>query len=222
MTFYDELLAATEQQRKEFLRIPFLVDGVAGRLQLPSYVAFLTQAYYHVKQTVPLFRMCGERLPARLDWLRVAVAAYIDEEQGHDEWILNDIRACGGEAEVVRQGRPNEATEVMIAYAFDTVHRLNPVGLFGMVLVLEGTSVNLATRAAEALAAALTLPREAFSYLLSHGSLDQEHIVFFRQLMNRLTEPQDQEAVVHCARVVYRLYGDMFRSLPHGAVAAAA
>jgi hypothetical protein len=32
--------------------------------------------------------------------------------------------------------------------------------------------------------------------------------------MNRLDDPADQAAVVHTARVVYRLYGDMFRSLP--------
>ena len=222
MTFYDELLASTDAEREQFLRIPFLVDGVAGRLRLDSYIAFLTQAYYHVRQTVPLFRACGGRLPERLAWLRDAVAEYIEEEQGHDEWILNDIQVSGGDAEAVRQGRPQLATEVLIAYAHDTVQRGNPVGLFGMVLVLEGTSVSLATRAAEALSTSLKLPREAFTYLLSHGSLDQSHIEFFRQLMNRLSAREDQDAVIHCARVVYKLYGDMFRNLPHQTVAAAA
>ena len=37
---------------------------------------------------------------------------------------------------------------------------------------------------------------------------------FFEELMNRLDDAEDREAVVHTARVVYRLYGDMFRSLP--------
>ena len=222
MMFYQELLSATHSEREQFLRTPFLIDGVAGRLRLDSYVAFLTQAYYHVRQTVPLFMACGGRLPSRLDWMRGAVAEYIDEEQGHDEWILSDIRACGENQEAVRHGRPNIATEVLIAYAYDTVYRRNPIGLFGMVLVLEGTSVNLATRAANALAVSLELPPQAFSYLLSHGSLDEEHIEFYRNLMNRVTEPHDQESIVHCARVVYRLYGDMFRSLPHQPVAAAA
>ncbi len=37
---------------------------------------------------------------------------------------------------------------------------------------------------------------------------------FFEDLMNRLENPDDQAAVVHTARVVYRLYGDLFRSLP--------
>ena len=58
------------------------------------------------------------------------------------------------------------------------------------------------------------LAPEAFSYLNSHGSLDLEHMDFFATLMNRLDEDDDRAAVVHTARVVYRLYGDIFRSLP--------
>lgn len=214
--FYDELCAATETERQEFLAIPFLRDGVAGRLSRGSYMAFLAQAYHHVKHTAPLFMVGGGRLPEQSAWLRKAVAEYIEEEIGHDEWILNDITACGGEAEAVRNSTPAPATELMIAYAYDTVQRRNPVGIFGMVFVLEGTSVNLATRAAEALQSSLGLPKQAFSYLLSHGSLDVSHMDFFQGLMNRLDNEADKAAVIHCARMVYRLYGNMFRELPHG------
>ena len=62
----------------------------------------------------------------------------------------------------------------MVSYAYDTIQRGNPVGFFGMVLVLEGTSVALATRAANSIQTSLDLPRNAFSYLLSHGDLDIE------------------------------------------------
>ena len=61
MSFYDELVAATEHERTEFLAIPFLRDGAAGRITLNSYVAFLTQAYHHVKHTLPLLMACGAR-----------------------------------------------------------------------------------------------------------------------------------------------------------------
>lgn len=218
MSFYDELHAATEAARQEFLAIPFLRDGVAGRLSAAGYVAFLTQAYHHVKHTLPLLMACGARLPERLEWLRTAVAEYIEEETGHQEWILNDIEACGADAEQVRRGQPALATELMVAYAYDTVQRRNPVGFFGMVFVLEGTSVSLATRAAEALQGSLGLPKQAFSYLLSHGSLDQGHLEFYKRLVNRLDGAEDRAAIVHCANVVYRLYGDMFRALPHPGV----
>ena len=83
-----------------------------------------------------------------------------------------------------------------------------------MVNVLEGTSIALATQAAGVIQDKLQLPDKAFSYLTSHGSLDLEHIELLKKLMNRLDNADDQAAVVHTAKVVYRLYGDMFRSLP--------
>jgi len=59
----------------------------------------------------------------------------------------------------------------------------------------------------------LRLPRSAFSYLTSHGALDIEHMRFFATLVNRLDSAADREIVVHCAKVFYRLYGDVFRGL---------
>lgn len=211
--FYEQLLAATEAERNEFLTLPILQAGVAGTIDHPTYLAFLTEAYHHVGQTAPLLMACGERLPRRLDWLRKAVAEYISEEIGHDEWILDDIRESGGDAEAARNSVPAFATEQMIAYAWYTVLRGNPVGFFGMVLVLEGTSVALATQAAGALQQSLGLSANCFTYLTSHGALDISHMEHFRALMDRITDAADQQAIVHCARRMYRLYGDIFRGL---------
>lgn len=214
MAFHDELLRATEAERAALLGTPIIRQALAGQVSRAQYLAFLTQAYHHVKHTVPLLMSCGGRLPERLEWLRAAIAEYIEEEIGHDEWILGDIDAAGGNAEAVRQGEPALATELMVVYAYDQIQRRNPVGFFGMVLVLEGTSVALATHAATVLQQALALPKQAFTYLTSHGNLDVEHTRFFAQLMDRLNDARDQAAVTHCARMMYRLYGDVFRSLP--------
>jgi len=211
--FYQELLNATAVDRKEFQAIPMLQAGVAGAIDLQTYIAFLAQAYHHVGQTVPLLMACGERLPERIGWMRQAVAEYISEEIGHEEWILDDISAAGGDWKGVRDSRPLFATEQMIAYAWYTILRANPVGFFGMVLVLEGTSVAMATQAAEALQHNLGLAPKCFRYLLSHGSLDISHMQNFSSLMNQVDDPDEQQAIIHCARQMYRLYGDIFRSL---------
>ncbi len=215
MNFYDQLLRETEQERAGLLSIPLLQDGARGEISLDTYRAFLAQAYHHVKFTTPLLMAVGARLPERLEWLREAVGEYIEEEMGHQEWILQDIAAAGADAQAVRHGEPGFATDLMVAYAWDTVQRRNPVGFFGMVLVLEGTSVGLATRAAGAIQKSLGLPDAAFTYLRSHGSLDISHIDFYERLMNRLDDAQDQRAVVDTAKKMYRLYGDVFRSIPH-------
>jgi len=82
-----------------------------------------------------------------------------------------------------------------------------------MVFVLEGTSIALATQAAESIKRKNKLGNEAFSYLNSHGSLDIEHVAFFENLMNKVTNQDDKDVIVHCAKVFYKLYGDIFRSI---------
>jgi pyrroloquinoline quinone (PQQ) biosynthesis protein C len=219
MSFHQLLLDQTQAERRELLSVPIIQDALAAKIARADYIAFLTQAYHHVRHTVPLLMACGARLPARLEWLRTALGEYIEEEMGHQEWILDDLEACGADRAAIAASEPAHATELMVSYAYDTIARRNPVGFFGMVLVLEGTSVALATRAAETIETSLGLPRTAFSYLRSHGDLDIEHVGFFETLMDRLDDADDQAAVVHAARRFYRLYGDVFRSLRAAPVA---
>jgi pyrroloquinoline quinone (PQQ) biosynthesis protein C len=219
MSFSAELRTQTEGERQRLLSAPIITDCLGGRVSLDSYRAFLTEAYHHVKHTVPLLMSCGARLPARLEWLREGVAEYIEEEYGHEQWILGDLTEAGFDAVAAREGAPSPETELMVSYAYDTVQRGNPVGFFGMVLVLEGTSAALATRAAEIIAARLELPRRAFTYLLSHGALDQRHVGHFDALVDKLDDAADRAAVLHGAQMFYRLYGDVFRALPRAAVA---
>ena len=211
--FYEELVERTDSDRNNLLSIPILQSGVKGEITIDQYKEFLTQAYHHVKYTVPLLMACGSLLPEEYEWLREAIGEYIEEEMGHQEWVLNDISALGGDKEAIRVSQPNIETEVMVSYAWDTIHRLNPIGFFGMVFVLEGTSIALATKAAESIKRKNKLGNEAFSYLNSHGSLDIEHVAFFENLMNKVTNQDDKDVIVHCAKVFYKLYGDIFRSI---------
>lgn len=214
MSFAHELRLATAMERQELLSAPIIEDCLAGRVTRESYRAFLTEAYHHVKHTVPLLMACGARLSANQEWLRRGVAEYIEEEYGHEQWILNDLAAIGYDADAVRAGTPSFATELMVSYAYDTIARGNPVGFFGMVLVLEGTSAAIATRAAEIIIARLEVPKRACSYLLSHGSLDQQHVGHYDELIDRIESAEDRAALLHGARRFYRLYGDVFRALP--------
>jgi hypothetical protein len=93
------------------------------------------------------------------------------------------------------------------------VNRRNPVGFLGMVFVLETTSARIAGRAAETIRLTLNLPGNAFRYLTSHGTLDQDHVAFYETLVNRLEQHDDQDMVVHAANMFYRLYGGVFDDL---------
>ena len=144
MTLHEQLARETAADRDFLLSAPVIRRCLTGEVTRELYVAFLTQAWHHVRHTVPLLMAVGSRLPDRQAWLRDGVLHYLEEETGHDEWVLNDIEAAGGDRATAAASTPAVATEAMIAYAYDTVMRRNPVGFFGMVHVLEGTSVSLA------------------------------------------------------------------------------
>ena len=219
-TFHQRLLAETASARAQLQAVPIVQATLRGEVSLASYVAFLAQAFHHVRHTVPLLAACRDALPPRLAWLAPALDEYIAEESGHDLWILDDLAACGTDPEAVRAQRPAPATELMVAYAYDTIARGNPVGFLGMVHVLEGTSVALALAAADRIQAALALPDSAFSYLRSHGTLDREHVATFARLVDAIDDAADRATLLHAARMFYRLYADVFRGLPQATAGA--
>lgn len=213
--FYDRVVESTGDVRSELYAVPQLADGLRGRISRATYIAYLTEAYHHVRHTVPFLMSMGAHLPAGKSWLQDAVIEYIGEEAGHEQWILNDIEAAGGDPEEARYATPNLETRVLVAYNYDFIHRNNPVGFLGMVYMLESTSMQIATRGASSIQNALELPDDAFSYLYSHGELDQAHIKFFRDLVNRIGDAGDQAAIIEVACSTFRLFANMLRSIPH-------
>jgi len=209
-----QLLTASTQSEREYLQsAPAIRLALTGDVTRELYLAYLEQAWHHVRHTVPLLFAVGARLTPRHAWLQSALVHYLEEEHGHDSWILADIAACGGDADRVRESAPAIETDAMVAYAYDTVMRRNPVAFFGMVFVLEGTSAALALNAATGIQNALDLPDSAFTYLRSHGSLDQEHIGHLASIVEQLDPRLDVPDVITCARAMYRLYGGVFRGL---------
>jgi pyrroloquinoline quinone (PQQ) biosynthesis protein C len=213
MPLYARLQAETAVDRARLLAAPAIQRALRGDVTRELYLEFLTQAYHHVRHTVPLLMAAGSRLTERQQWAREPILHYLEEEAGHEQWILNDIEHAGGHREAAASSPPSLATEAMVAYAYDMVIRRNALGFFGMVYVLEGTSVALALEAADRIQAALQLPVHAFSYLRSHGELDRQHLGDLAKVLGRIDDEQDAAAVIRCARGVFWLYGEMFRML---------
>lgn len=209
--FFDALEAATFRDRLRFLTIPQVRAGLTGAISRRAYIDYLGQAYHHVRHTVPLMQAARARLLDRQD-LVAALDDYIEEETGHEEWILSDIAAAGGDADGARNSAPYPATRAMVDHAYSRIASGNAAAFFGMVYVLESVSVALAQRGAHSVAQRLGLPPDAFTYLTSHGALDQHHMAFFAELVNRLPST-DREAILSMAREMFSLFGAMFASI---------
>ena len=176
MTLHEQLARETAADREFLLAAPVIQRCLAGDVTRELYVAFLTQAYHHVRHTVPLLMAVGSRLPDRHAWLRDSVLHYLEEETGHDAVDPQRHRGRGrrprGGGRVAAGGRDRGDGRLRVRHGDAS----QPVGFFGMVHVLEGTSVSLALNAADRIKSTLALPTSAFTYLRSHGELDKEHV----------------------------------------------
>ncbi|MGO8955241.1 MAG: TenA family transcriptional regulator [Rhodomicrobium sp.] len=223
MTPFDRLYRETAEARERFLSIPIVKQALTSGGSRELYLAFLTEAYHHVKHTFPLLSLAAAH--TRDERYQTALALYMNEERGHDKWILDDIRAMGGDAGAVERGKPGIPCQVMVGYAYYCIEWISPHALLGMVHVLEGLSVMLAEKVAGAVQRSLAAEGAAgFSYLQTHGALDVEHTALFRNLLNGFDDRETQDIIIEAARVMYRLYGAIFEDLGarHGGIAHAA
>ncbi|MGO4872274.1 MAG: TenA family transcriptional regulator [Roseiarcus sp.] len=213
MSFYNRILSQTAREREQFLAIPIVQHAVSSGATRALYREFLTQAYHHVKHTFPLLALAASRTPD--ERYQDALFEYMREERGHEKWILDDIRAMGGDADATRNGEAAPACRIMVGYSYYAIEHVSPYALLGSVHVLEGMSVLLADRLADALQKNMLAVKSdaGFSYLRSHGSLDKSHVDFFHTLVDGIHDEATQRIVIDSARIFYRLYGDIFRDL---------
>ncbi len=214
-SFYEQLLAETAEAAQSFRAIPVIRRTVAQGADRGLYLKFLASAYHHVRHTCPLLERAHGRCTEADHAYKTGLLAYLDEEQGHEAWILEDIAALGGDAAAVAAALPPLPVRLMVAYGYYAIDHISPYALLGMVHVLEGMSVALSHAAAGAIRASLRLDEKTpgFSYLTSHGALDVEHVDLFAALLERIDTPERRRVVIQAARDFYRLYGDIFRAL---------
>ncbi|WP_370673776.1 TenA family transcriptional regulator [Pleomorphomonas sp. PLEO] len=212
MSFYDQLQQETSAERQRFLSIPLIRRAIAEGADRETYLAFLGEAYHHVSHTFPLLALAASRTTD--ERYQDALVEYMEEERGHEKWILDDIVFFGGDADAVRKRNPSPATIAMIGYSYYAIEHVNPYAMLGSVHVLEGMSVLLADKLADRLSQSWDQQgANGFSYLRSHGSLDQSHVAFFRDLVNGFTDPAIRRLIIDNSKIFHHLYGGIFREI---------
>jgi heme oxygenase-like protein len=212
MNAYDRLFQETAEARNQFLAIPLVQQALATGGSRELYLDFLTQAYHHVKHTFPLLALAASM--TRDERYQTGLVEYMTEERGHEKWILDDIRAMGGDADAVANGKGSIPCQAMVAYCYYSIQWISPYAILGMVHVLEGLSVQVAHQLAGAVQKALKADgQKGFTYLNSHGGLDVEHVELFKGLMNGFEDRATQDLVIDATRVIYRLYGAIFEDM---------
>ena len=116
MSFYETLVTETAAERGGLFTVPQIADGLAGRISLETYVAYLGQAYHHVRHPTRLLALAADELDDSHAVFRAALMDYIAEETGHERWILGDIARAGGDAQAAQAAPPQAPVAAMVDY----------------------------------------------------------------------------------------------------------
>jgi len=198
---------------------------LSGMLTRDEYVDFLIQTYHYVRWTTPLLRAAARRLRAQGGPPELArlMAEKAGEEEGHDRWVLSDLRALGCPRDIELATPPSAAIAAYVAWNRFTVEEGSPLALLGTAYVLEFLSVRHAGVAVRNLLGAEAIPgiQKAVTFLRGHSTADVGHVAELEQVLLQMTDPEDCEAIVHSASTTRALYAGLFArvgSAPQGRI----
>jgi hypothetical protein len=132
-----------------------------------------------IRATVPLMEAVTERAQelAPVDPVAARIAEYlpkhIEEEQDHDDWLLEDLQVLGLEADAVLSRVPSAAVACLVGSQYYWSLHAHPVAMLGFLAVLEGNPPQLGH--IESVQTRSGLPKAAFRTLVEHAVLDPDH-----------------------------------------------
>jgi hypothetical protein len=190
------------------------------------YPAYLSAMHGLIRASVPLMETAVERCGRLADGDPAAgpLAAYlrthIAEEQGHDDWLLEDLALLGaaGPDELLAPAL-REDIAALAGAQYYLIRHSHPACLLGYIAVLEGCPPDAGVAA---LLPALTgWPAPAFRTVARHAALDPGHEQELVEVLDALPlSPAVTEAVARNAAYTALRAADLLGRLAQGGLTA--
>jgi len=103
------------------------------------YPAFLIQTYHYIRQSCPLMQSALKSLVATGSAPRCQafLRQHLEEEKGHDEWVLEDLQGLEVSRLSVAVALPLPAVVGLVGSQMYLIEHVSPVALLGYMYVLE-------------------------------------------------------------------------------------
>jgi hypothetical protein len=197
-------VSASERLRQKIALVLPAFGATAWRIwDSPSiaalYPEYLCTMHGIVRSSVPLMQAAIDRA-RELDGDPVAagvleyVSGHIDEERGHDEWVLQDLEATGRDREEPLRRIPPPSIASVVGSQYYWIRHHHPVALMGHIAVMEGYPPSVAF--AELLQERTGYGTDAFRSLARHAMLDVHHRNEFLEAVDGLPLGEEHEQLI--------------------------
>jgi len=209
------LTEATSRYRHQMEELPQLQAMLGGTFSKSSYAKFLIQLYPIVSNFCPVMAAAAGRCADRYTNLRNYLYEHIEHEKGHETMVMNDLEQLGYKCDDLLTVNPGPAARAMLAYNYYAIDRIDPHYVIGMLYVLELMSSGYASNIAQSISRAIDHPMaRGFSFLDSHGTLDDDHLADLIGLIQTIESPELVEKVVDSVGMNYYLFRQVISDLP--------
>jgi pyrroloquinoline quinone (PQQ) biosynthesis protein C len=206
LSFFADLVMQTDEDRRAFENHPVLMDAVANGMTVERYSKLLMELYHVVWHFNPVCAAAASRMgdPAHetLQPLRHFLYEHMQEEAGHETWVLNDLDALGVTNADAKDYTPSVHALALAGYNYWSAERRHPCSALGMLYALEVISSVYGGPFASAIRESLLLDGDhGVTFIASHASLDAQHMAELRQVLNQVSDGAAGQAVVESTRV---------------------
>jgi pyrroloquinoline quinone (PQQ) biosynthesis protein C len=209
--FFIDLVADTDEARREFETHPVVFASVANGMSLERYRVLLGELYHIVWHFNPICAAAASRLTDEYASIRDFLYRHIHEESGHEQWVLNDLEAVGVSREQAVARLPSTNVLALVGFNYWASDRRHPCSVLGMMYVLEVLAAVYGGPFSETIRETLFLEGDrGTSFLSSHASLDAVHMAELRDILNQLTSADARDAVIESVRVNFRQITNVF------------
>ncbi|MEW6689201.1 MAG: iron-containing redox enzyme family protein [Pseudomonadota bacterium] len=212
MSFFITLVESSDASRRAIESLPKVHAMIHKGLTLAEYRAFLHDLYHIVWHFCPVMKAALARCDGGMARVRAELEERIEEEAGHELWVLEDVGAVGGDVERVRAEPPSAPVQAMVGFNYYAAERVHPCSVLGMLYVLEVIASVYGGKVADSIARALGRDAAAggFRFLSSHATMDQDHMAKLNVLLKTIEDPAAQAAVINSTHVNFHQFGQLF------------
>jgi pyrroloquinoline quinone (PQQ) biosynthesis protein C len=214
LPFFADLVVRTDEARRAFETHPAVLDAVANGMPVERYRRFLLELYHVVWHFNPVCAAAASRMPDTHRQIRYHLYEHMQEESGHEEWVLNDLDAVGVSPEATRAHPPEVHTLALSGYNYWAAERRHPCSVLGMIYALEVIASVYGGPFSSAIRESLFLQDDrGVSFVSSHATMDAEHMAELRIVLNTLRDDEARNAVIESTTVNFHHFTRIFEAV---------
>ena len=209
-----ELVSRTDEARREFESNSKVLDIVANGLPVERYRKFLLELYHVVWNFNPVCAVAASRLSDKHREVRYFLYEHMEEEKGHEGWVLNDLEAVGVSTEHSLNYAPSKTILGMNGYNYWAAERRHPCSALGMIYALEVVASVYGGPLTSAISESLLLEDErGISFISSHATMDAEHMAELRIVLNKINDEKAREAIIESTEFNFYQFGRVIEAI---------